>query len=245
MAEGSNFLLSYTRKLSPKSKKEELYYFNDAKKWDKGTISTMSYDVGEHVSNKELFNEFRKTFPIPDWEKTKVSRFANRIAELTENFQGRTTELSKIKTFLTESNQGFFFIWGGPGIGKSALIARSLVLVRAGLEEKIQVGETGFDLGTKDIIVLEYFIRRATITDKEDTFYSMLGEDLEGIFKTGISMGNNLQEKKEKWRARLEKIQRKLNGSENIGEDEDSDGEEKSKAESKKKSSEDSFVGKN
>jgi hypothetical protein len=216
--------------LSPKSKKEELYYFNDAKKWDKGTISTMSYDVGEHVSNKELFNEFRKTFPIPDWEKTKVSRFANRIAELTENFQGRTTELSKIKTFLTESNQGFFFIWGGPGIGKSALIARSLVLVRAGLEEKIQVGETGFDLGTKDIIVLEYFIRRATITDKEDTFYSMLGEDLEGIFKTGISMGNNLQEKKEKWRARLEKIQRKLNGSENIGEDEDSDGEEKPKA---------------
>ena len=230
--------------LSPKSKKEELYYFNDAKKWDKGTINTMSYDVGEHVSNKEIFNEFRKSFPIPDWEKTKVSRFANRIAELTENFQGRTTELSKIKTFLTESNQGFFFIWGGPGIGKSALIARSLVLVRAGLEEKTQVGETGFDLGTKDIIVLEYFIRRATITEKEDTFYSMLGEDLEGIFKTGISMGNNLQEKKEKWRARLEKIQRKLNGSENIGEDEDSEEDEKPKPASKKKTSEYSFVGK-
>ena len=67
---------------------------------------------------------------------------------------------------------------------------------------------------------MEYFIRRATITEKEDTFYSMLGEDLEEIFKTGISMGNNLQEKKEKWKARLEKIQRKLNGSEDLEKDE-------------------------
>jgi hypothetical protein len=62
--------------------------------------------------------------------------------------------------------------------------------------------------------------------------------------KRGYLWGNNLQEKKEKWRARLEKIQRKLNGSENIGEEEDSEEEEKPKAESKKKSSEDSFVGK-
>jgi hypothetical protein len=229
---------------SNKSKKEELYYFNDAKKWDKGSINTMSYEVGEHVSNKEIFDEFRKTFPIPDWEKSKVSRFANRISELTENFQGRSTELSKIKNFLTESSQGYIFIWGGPGIGKSALIARSLVLVRAGLEEKTQLVETGFDLGTKNIIVLEYFIRRATITEKEDTFYSMLGEDLEEIFKTGISMGNNLQEKKEKWKARLEKIQRKLNGSEDLEKDEDEEESENTKKSNKNKTKEDPFKGK-
>ena len=92
---------------------------------------------------------------MKSWEKKSVSPFKSRIEELTENFKGRREELLRLETFFREKNKGHFFIWGGPGIGKSTLVARALQLSRASQEKGGATEEEAFAVG-KDIHFIEY-----------------------------------------------------------------------------------------
>jgi hypothetical protein len=189
------------------SESGKYFFYNDTRKSKDKTVNLLNYEIGLRETT-DIYEEFRKTYPLEDWNTLQFARFQTRIDELTENFQGRSKELAEIQTFL-KTGAGAYFVFGGPGMGKSSLLARAITLTLASMEEKTDYSEEKFELGL-NLGVCDYFIRRNTNTSFASTFFQMVGDDLEGIFQTGIPIGNNVDEMKEKWSERLIKIESKL-----------------------------------
>ena len=183
------------------------FFYNDMRKSKEKAVGLLNYEIGLRETS-DIYEEFRKTYPLEDWNTLQFARFQTRIDELTENFQGRTKELGDIQNFL-KKGVGSFFVFGGPGMGKSSLLARAITLTLSSMEEKTDYSEEKYEIG-ENMGVCDYFIRRNTNTSYATTFFQMVGDDLEGIFQTGIQIGNNLDEMKQKWGERLLKIESKL-----------------------------------
>jgi hypothetical protein len=183
------------------------FFYNDMRKSKEKAVGLLNYEIGLREIS-DIYEEFRKTYPLEDWNTLQFARFQTRIDELTENFQGRTKELGDIQNFL-KKGVGSFFVFGGPGMGKSSLLARAITLTLSSMEEKTDYSEEKFEIG-ENMGVCDYFIRRNTNTSYATTFFQLVGDDLEGIFQTGIQVGNNLDEMKQKWGERLLKIESKL-----------------------------------
>jgi hypothetical protein len=183
------------------------FFYNDMRKGKQKTINLLNYEIGLREAS-DIYEEFRRNYPLDDWNTLQFARFQTRIDELTESFQGRNKELAEIQNFL-RNGMGSFFVFGGPGMGKSSLLARAITLTLASMEDKTDYSEEKFEVG-ESMIVCDYFIRRNTNTSYSTSFFKMMGEDLEDSFGTGISIGNNIDEMKEKWMERLLKIESKL-----------------------------------
>jgi hypothetical protein len=179
---------------------KRFFYFNDLRSEKK--ISLLNYEASEHIRDAELKKVFDEVFPLKSWEKKSVSPFKSRIEELTENFKGRRLELKQLESFFRDKNRGHFFIWGGPGIGKSTLVARALHLSRASQEKGGSTEEESFTVG-KDIHFIEYFIRRGTDHARTTTYLKYMSEELERVQSMGIPSGVGQDEMGEKYFEKL------------------------------------------
>jgi hypothetical protein len=186
---------------------KRFFYFNDLRNEKK--ISLLNYDASEHIRDEELKKAFDEIFPLKSWEKKSVSPFKSRIEELTENFKGRREELKQLETFFREEAKGHFFIWGGPGIGKSTLVARALQLSRASQEKGGATEEEAFAVG-KDIHFIEYFIRRGTDHARTTTYLKYMSEEMERVQSMGIPTGVGQDEMGEKYFEKLRTLSEKL-----------------------------------
>ena len=106
--------------------------------------------------------------------------FRQQVEMLTEVFKGRRKELGDIANFLSDDNQRFLCIWGPPGVGKSALLARATQVARCSPEirETMHEGKQWPDV---KLHLVEYFIRRGA-TDTAAQFFDSVNKRLDQLF---------------------------------------------------------------
>ena len=170
-----------------KNKNPDVYFFyND---YRSEMVNLLNYDHGLHEKAPELKDLFKKNYPLDEWDKSSGTEdFRSRVEVLVENFEGRRKELTNILKFISDPEKfGFLFIWGVPGIGKSALLARLSQILRWDKELR---KDAGFELKTDiHLHVMEYFIRRDMGTIYATSFSNNLLIRLEKQFQTGVKAG--------------------------------------------------------
>ncbi|MEI8371826.1 MAG: ATP-binding protein [Planctomycetota bacterium] len=177
---------------------DRYYFYNDIRK---PNASFLSYETAGHWRSRELLGDLLTRYPIDNWSQVSAAGFRERIEELTELFKGRREELNRLKTFLN-APRGFLTVWGGPGVGKSALLAQS---VR-------ELGWQHNDEAERQPIVLEYFIRRGQRTDDGNYFLTNLNRRIEENIPTGIPQGQGTAEQWECFDRRLTEVSQQLAG---------------------------------
>lgn len=107
--------------------------------------------------------------------------FEEDVSRLTKGFYGRESERVLIKEFIQNNNRGTLFLFGSPGIGKSALVAKAYSEM---LRDDAIINEN---------IIIPYFIRRGTETAQVQSFYSYMNQQIETTLDTGIPIANNVE----------------------------------------------------
>jgi nucleoside-triphosphatase THEP1 len=199
-----------------KDGEKRFYFYNDLRK---AYVSILNYEYALHQKDRELKEIFLKEFPLEKWrsEGVKVDdRFKERIELLTETFKGRKDELTRILKFISHNRGGYLMLWGGPGVGKSALLARIVQILSWSSEVK---KEAGFEIDNNDqkISVIEYFIRRDMGTNKASEFLDYMYRVIESRYKLGFKGGINVREKRNILIEQLRKISKeKLKNDEKL-----------------------------
>ncbi len=187
---------------------DRFYFYNDLKA---RAANFLNYESALHHQDATLREALLDRYPIDDWKKPPPSDFLQRIQELTETFKGRREELGKMLRFVEDRSRGFLMVWGGPGIGKSALLARYFQIL--GWPPEMRVAE---ELGPRRdgggaVKTLEYFIKKATNnTDNADHLLENLSRRLELMFTTGIPIGDTTEDKARRLGDRLEQVGKQL-----------------------------------
>jgi hypothetical protein len=162
------------------------YFYND---YRSDMVNILNYDRGLHDKAPELKDLFKKNYPLDEWDKSSGTEdFRSRVEVLAENFEGRRKDLGTILKYISDRDSfGFFFIWGVPGIGKSALLARLSQILRWDKELR---KDSGFEIQNDlTLHVLEYFIRRDMGTNNATSFTNNLLIRLDKLFQTGVKAG--------------------------------------------------------
>ena len=127
-------------------------------------------------------------------EKEEMEIYASR---LTEVFFGRVEERQLIKDFIAKHNSGTLFLFGSPGIGKSALIAKTYEEMQ---EDLLKAGH----------YLIPYFIRRGTESAQQLSFFRYLNETIEHILETAIPIQQDLAALRSGLHQRLRQAAQKL-----------------------------------
>jgi hypothetical protein len=184
------------------------FFYNDLRKT---AASFLNYELAEHRQVGPLRAELLHRYPIHEWSKAAPVEFAQRVEELTETFKGRQAELKRMAEFTESQSHGFLMVWGGPGIGKSALLARFFQVLKWPAELRATEHLESRRPDGSRTHTLEYFIRRATNrTDTADFFLENLNQRLDGLFPTRIPSGNTTAERQRSLDERLAAISRQL-----------------------------------
>lgn len=165
------------------------FFYNDLKDKNAGFLN---YDSARHHRDQVLREALLARYPIHEWIKSAPEEFLQRMQELTETFKGRRDDIKTLTDFTCEE-RGFFMVWGGPGIGKSALLARVVQILR--LPPSLRESEGAASENPGKTAVIEYFIRRGQGTDDADRLLDNISQRLEQAYKTGIPMGSNTAER--------------------------------------------------
>jgi hypothetical protein len=176
------FPILYSKQIDGETNLYSLMFFNDLKR--KQNVSFLNYPFSFHYRDKCIYQSFLEVINIEQWIGNLTPEFENRINELTESFKGRLKELSFINQFSAEKENGTLFIFGNPGVGKSAIIAKAT--------------EQNNEQHT-----IKYFCRRGTIYSQQDFFVDYLNRQLDLIYLSGIPLGNTFEEKIEFMHQRL------------------------------------------
>jgi hypothetical protein len=160
-----------------------LLFLNDLKKINKKKISLLNYPYAYHLADDQIYEDFISILNVIDWKKRASYHFADYIEELVESFQGRQEEQDTLRHFIETKTSGFFFLFGNPGIGKSALLAKILKDYKYKAENEIK----------KPFTFVEYFIRRNS--SSIERFLDSLNQQLEAVFLTKIPIGSTIEEK--------------------------------------------------
>ncbi|MFP7300396.1 hypothetical protein [Neobacillus niacini] len=178
-----------------------LLFLNDLKKIKKKKISLLNYPYAYHVSDDQIYEDFISILNVIDWKKRDTHIFSDYIEELVESFQGRIEEQEKIKHFIDTKTSGFLFLFGNPGIGKSALLAKIIKDYKYSANNE----------SNKPYTFVEYFIRRNS--SSIERFLDSLNLQLESAFLTKIPIGGTIEEKHSNLHDRLHHIsQQSKNG---------------------------------
>ena len=172
-------------------------FFNDLKK--KNAISLLNYPDSYHFRDKDIFNDFLQYINVVEWKSKTTDEFKDRVEELTEIFKGRTEEKNYLKEFFDKKESGFCFIFGNPGVGKSALIAQ--IFKELSYKSKKE---------KHSHLLIEYFIRRGTVHAKEETLLTYLNNRIEQVCKTGIPIGKTTADMRANLHKRLTEASDKL-----------------------------------
>lgn len=203
------------------------YFYNDLRT---RVASFLNYDQCLYWRDKDLREELLNIYPIDQWRQTgkDVDEFVDRIEALTDVFKGRRPQLAELAGFL-EQSRGFLMVWGSPGVGKSALIARAAQILdwAPGLREQVYP-----DLPQVDakLSLIPYFIRRGATSGGAEYMLSNLNQRLEMVRSTGIPLGGSVLEQAERLGRRISAVASKLGENQRLvlfidGLDEGSDAE--------------------
>jgi hypothetical protein len=186
----------------------DFFFYNDLKEKH---ANYLNYPNAEHFKDIDLKTELLSYIPIHEWKNignVELDPFKQQIDLLTEVFKGRKHELAQIASFLnTEENQ-FLCIWGPPGVGKSALLARSAQILRYNPEVR-EVLENGDDWPQAKVHLVDYFIRRGSKNTALD-FFDSVNQRLDHLFHLRLASGKTPQEKRDLFEQRLSEISKKL-----------------------------------
>jgi NACHT domain len=182
-----------------KTDEQRYYFFNDVRK-PKATF--LNYEHAQFWRSREYLDELLERYQIDEWSRLPAEQFRERIENLTETFKGRRAELAELGRFLTRP-RGLLMVWGGPGVGKSALLAQAV--------REFAWGQApGRDAGR--LLVLEYFIRRGQRTDQADFFLANVNRRLEELVPTSVPQGRSRAEQWDHFAARLPALAERLAG---------------------------------
>lgn len=196
-------------------KGRHFFFYNDLR--DKH-VSLLNYEECIHRKEVALREEFLEVFRLNEWKKEESSvknYFDDKIELLTETFKGRKEELEKLIEFLSEKKGGYLMIWGGPGVGKSSLLARVVQMFSWSEDVRREAGIKG-DISAERMHIVEYFIRRDMGTNKAEDLLDHLYKRLDNMFKTGISQGKSLKEKEDAFKKQLKAVSKKLPDNERL-----------------------------
>jgi hypothetical protein len=167
-------------------------FFNDFKK--KKEASYLNYPYAIHFKERDLYSDILAVINIEEWGKHEPNEFSERIHLLKENFKGRSEDLKFIDQFIANSHRGFLFLYGNPGVGKSAIAAN------IGFKKEQESG----------LSFIRYFIKRKTFSSEIDHFLTFFYKELESKIKTNIPYGNTYQEINVNLHKRLLAVSKKL-----------------------------------
>ncbi len=190
------------------------FFYNDLRA---NHASLLNYPWALHRRDRALREALLGRFPIDEWKKlggADLDPFRERIEVLTEVFKGRTAELQALATFLAENDRGFHVVWGPPGVGKSALLARMVQLLGWAPELREQACP-GVGWPELRIEVVEYFVRRGA-TDSATQLLDSLNQRLDARFGLRMGLGGNDPERRDLFLARLEAISRRLDDDQRL-----------------------------
>jgi hypothetical protein len=170
------------------------YYFNALRN---ERVERLNYELPDRVRDPSLWDAFTARLPLEQWRRdasVDPDPFARRVDELTATFTGRDDERAQVASFV-EQGRGTLFVWGPPGIGKSALLAMVVREVRAGADDRV--------------VLLDYFIRRGSQEDAPGQLLSSLIRRIDAIY--GLPRqptGATLEELFEAFGRRLRDVER-------------------------------------
>lgn len=99
------------------------FFYNTFRDLKKGRMEYLDYVSGMHREDSEgTAPQFLLHFP--QGQETSVDATALRREEYVAGFIGREDEMKGILEFLGSHSCGFFIVWGGPGVGKGALLSK-------------------------------------------------------------------------------------------------------------------------
>lgn len=186
----------------------DFFFYNDLK--DKHA-NFLNYPNAEHFKDIDLKQELLSYIPIDEWKQiggVELDPFKQQIDLLTEVFKGRKKELSTIASFINSDVNQFLCIWGPPGVGKSALLARSSQILRYNPEVR-EVLEHGEEWPNSKVFLVDFFIRRGSKNTAID-FFDSVNQRLDFLFNLRFSMGKTPNEKRDLFEQRLTEINKKL-----------------------------------
>ncbi|MGX6443605.1 AAA family ATPase [Neobacillus sp. K501] len=180
----------------------QYFFLNDLKKYNQQQISLLEYPHAYHLTDDSSFKEFNEKIRINEWKMAENEDFKALIQQLSEYFYGRIDEIQQLKKFITNESKGYAFVYGHPGIGKSALMAKLLNEIRFEQDQKDK----------RDVVTIEYFVRRNTIFADPSYFFDTLLEKLALAFPfVEIRPAGSLSEKKKCLHKTLQQISLNLN----------------------------------
>lgn len=201
----------------------EMWFYNDLR--DRHA-TLLNYPLAAHRKEPDARDALLARYPIDQWRRLQgadIDPFRERIEALTEVFRGRTAEITQVFQAL-QRKRGFQVVWGPPGVGKSALLARVLQLCRwdAGLRRDAAPGVPWETLPLADperpapaeakaeppierLHTLEFFIRRGTNATASQLFDS-LNQRIDAVFGTRQPLGSTDVERRNQLDARLREL---------------------------------------
>jgi len=192
----------------------DFFFYNDLK--DK-FANYLNYPNALHFKDANLKQEILNYIPIEDWKKignVDMEPFRQQVEMLTEVFKGRKTELGNIASFLSDENNRFLCIWGPPGVGKSALLARATQIARCSTEIRDTIDEN-IQWPDRKLHMVEYFIRRGA-TETASHFFDSVNQRLDYLFKLRLDYGKTDSEKHSLFQARLNQVSKQLKEDERL-----------------------------
>ena len=187
-------------------KRPGFFFYNDLREKE---ANMLEYENCWHWRDEILHADLMGSYPIDRWKKHTDSEIQATIDRLTESFKGRVREVNQLMEFIARPEGGTMMAWGGPGIGKSALLARLVQALSWSSEERRNENFTG--LGTVEKVqVVRYFIRRSGQTNDAEKMLHHLNEELEKFAKTKLQSGRSIREMSDSFRERLRRAKENL-----------------------------------
>jgi hypothetical protein len=197
-----------------KDQNADFFFYNDLK--DKHA-NYLNYPNAEHFKDTRLKQELLQYIPIEEWKKignVDTEPFRQQVEMLTEVFKGRRKELGEIASFLSNDDCRFLCIWGPPGVGKSALLARATQLARCSPEVRESM-DVGSNWPETKLHLIEYFIRRGA-TETASQFFDSVNQRLDYMFSLRFDLGKTDVEKQGFFTARIEQVCKQLKDEERL-----------------------------
>jgi hypothetical protein len=200
-------------------KGEGAFFYNDTRK---NYASALHYAWARHERKPEWREDLLALYPLDEWNGQTCAEedaIRERIAALTEDFKGRRAELQALMTWLAVHDCGVRVLWGPPGVGKSALMARAIDYL-AWSDEARQLAYPEFTLPAVDdqaltVQVVRGFVRRGGFVDVREIFEN-LNRQLDRFRSTGVEGAANATEAAQRLRERLQRISATLSENERL-----------------------------
>jgi len=200
-------LLCYRHDEGPEA--NGFYFYNDLRS---KYASLLNYPEAAHLREIATREALLERFPIDRWKqelkRVELNPFRERIEELIEVFKGRRPELTRFVEHLTEHSEGFFMLWGPPGVGKSALLARFAELIRWAPERRAEAYPE-LEWPDHHYQIVDYYIRRGS-SDKVSELFDSINQRLDAQFKLNFKLGDDASEKQRLFLERLKEVAGKL-----------------------------------